>query len=319
MNDHLAYVSDNRSVRNPFLQFLAEKWYTILYLWHAIIGIFTKLEDSPEGDKRPVVLVSGFLGRTLSWESMLKHLSANGHPVYVVPLGFQVGNIRTKSRILENYLIEKDIKDCYIVAHSMGGLISAGLTYKGRDRVKKIFIAGTPVRGTYLAYAAPMFICCWQMMPNSKFILEVGDVFEKLPNVQSVFTKKDQIILPSENSRLGHFDDVELPEAGHLNLFMGPLGIECLFDLITAEENKDPKPVVKKADSSKQETASVKQGLGDRGSASASKSSSQKAGSSKSTKQAPKKNAQTKKSVSASSKVSKPVAKKKVPVKKKKR
>ncbi|EMY79426.1 alpha/beta hydrolase family protein [Leptospira weilii serovar Ranarum str. ICFT] len=251
MNDHLAYVSDNRSVRNPILQFLAEKWYTILCLWHTIIGIFMELEDSPEGDKRPVVLVPGFLGRTLSWEAMRKHLSANGHPVYAVPLGFQVGNIRTKSKILETFLIEKNIKDCYIVGHSMGGLIASGLTYKGRDRVKKIFIAGTPVRGTNLAYFAPMFICCWQMMPNSKYIQEVGAVFEKLPNVQSVFTQKDQFILPSENSRLGHFDDVELPEAGHLNLFMGPLGIECLFDLITAEENKDPKPIIRKVESSK--------------------------------------------------------------------
>ncbi|EPG57541.1 esterase/lipase family protein [Leptospira borgpetersenii] len=252
MNDYLTYVSDNRSVRNPILQFLAEKWYTILCIWHMIIGMFIELENSPEGDKRPVVLVPGFLGRTLSWEPMLKHLSANGHPVYVVPLGFQVGNIRTKSKILENFLIEKGIKDCYIVGHSMGGLIASGLTYKGRDRVKKIFIAGTPVRGTYLSYFLPMFICSWQMMPNSKFIREVGEVFGKLPNVQSVFTKKDQVILPSENSRLGHFDDVELPEAGHMNLFMGPLGIECLFDLITAEEKKDPKPIIRKVESTKQ-------------------------------------------------------------------
>ncbi|AVQ12848.1 Alpha/beta hydrolase family protein [Leptospira santarosai] len=252
MNDHLAYVSDNRSVRNPIVQFLAEKWYTILSFWHAILGIFIQLEDSPEGDKRPVVLVSGFLGRTLSWESMLKHLSANGHPVYTVPLGFQLGNIRKKSKILEDYLVQKDIKDCYIVGHSIGGLIAAGLTYKGRDRVKKIFIAGTPVRGTYLAYLAPFFICTWQIMPGSKFIREVVEIFEKLPNVQSVFTKKDQIIIPSENSRLGHFDDVELPEAGHLNLFMGPLGIECLYDLITAEEKKDPKPIIRKVESIKQ-------------------------------------------------------------------
>ncbi|MDI7185824.1 alpha/beta fold hydrolase [Leptospira santarosai] len=252
MNDHLAYVSDNRSVRNPILQVLAEKWYTILYLWYAIIGIFIELEHSPEGDKRPVVLVPGLLGRTLSWEPMLKHLAANGHPVYTVPLGFQLGNIRKKSKILETFLIEKNIKDCYIVGHSMGGLIASGLTYKGRDRVKKIFLAGTPVRGTYLSYFLPMFVCSWQMMPNSKFIREVGEVLGKLPNVQSVFTKKDQIILPSENSRLGHFDDVELPEAGHLNLFMGPLGIECLFDLITAEEKKDPKPIIRKVESIKQ-------------------------------------------------------------------
>lgn len=218
-----------------------------------MIGIFIELENSPEGDKRPVVLVSGFLGRTLSWEPMLKHLSTNGHPVYTVPLGFQLGNIRKKSKILETFLIEKDIKDCYIVGHSMGGLIASGLTYKGRDRVKKIFIAGTPVKGTYLSYFLPMFVCSWQMMPNSKFIREAGEIFGKLPNVQSVFTKKDQIILPSENSRLGHFDDVELPEAGHLNLFMGPLGIECLFDLITAEEKKDPKPIIRKLESTKQQ------------------------------------------------------------------
>ncbi|TGM03469.1 alpha/beta fold hydrolase [Leptospira barantonii] len=312
MNDHLAYVSDNRSVRNPFLQFLAEKWYTILYLWHAIIGIFTELEDSLEGDKRPVVLVSGFLGRTLSWEPMLKHLSANGHPVYVVPLGFQVGNIRSKSKILENFLIDKKIKDCYIVGHSMGGLISAGLTYKGRDRVKKIFIAGTPVRGTYLAYFAPIFISCWQMMPNSKFIQEVGDVFEKLPNVQSVFTQKDQIILPSENSRLGHFDDVELPEAGHLNLFMGPLGIECLFDLITAEENKDPKPIIRKVESSKpQESQTAK--------ASAKPSSKVPVKTSASTANSKKKTVAKKSSPASKSAKRQPAPKKKAPAKKKKR
>ncbi|TGM60214.1 esterase/lipase family protein [Leptospira adleri] len=281
MNDHLAYVSDNRLVRNPFLQFLAEKWYTILYLWHAILGIFTELEDSPEGDKRPVVLVSGFLGRTLSWEPMRKHLIENGHPVYVVPLGFQMGNIRRKSQILEDYLVQKDIKDCYIVGHSMGGLIASGLTYKGRDRVKKIFIAGTPVHGTYLAYIAPIFICTWQMMPGSKFIREAVEIFEKLPNVQSVFTKRDQIVIPSENSRLGHFDDVELPEAGHLNLFMGPLGIECLFDLITAEENKDPKPIRKKIEPVKTETDTSRSASGKKTEASSKKKTASKKTSSK--------------------------------------
>ncbi len=298
MNDHLAYVSDNRSVRNPILQYLAEIWYTILYLWHAILGIFTELEDSPEGEKRPVVLVSGFLGRTLSWESMRKHLQENGHPVYVVPLGFQVGNIRRKSQILEDYLVQKDIKDCYIVGHSMGGLIASGLTYKGRDRVKKIFISGTPVHGTYLAYIAPIFISAWQMMPGSKFLQEAVEIFGKLPNVQSVFSKKDQIVIPSENSRLGHFDDVELPELGHLNLFMGPLGIECLFDLITAEENKDPKPIQKKAEVVKSETESRRTVSGKK-----VESTSNRKSVSKTKKATPKKS----------------IAKKKSPVKKKKR
>lgn len=241
--DHLTYLPEKGNIRPVIIQHLVEIYHQFYYFFSHIIGIFFDLPHHTEGDKRPVVCVSGFLGRTPSWYGVRKHLISLGHPVYVVPLGFQTGNIRKKSKILENFLIENRIKDCYLVCHSMGGLIAAGLSYKGRDRVRKIFTVGSPLHGTYMAYLAPIFPCTWQMMPGSKLVKEVVETYSTFHNVQAVFTKGEGIVRPWESSRLGNFDDVEVPEYGHLNLYLGALGIECIGALVTAEEKKDPLPV----------------------------------------------------------------------------
>ncbi|TGK06700.1 alpha/beta hydrolase [Leptospira semungkisensis] len=244
--DHLTYLPEKGDIRPVFVQHLFEIYHHIYYFICHVLGIFIDIPHHTEGYKRPIVCVSGFLGRSLTWAAMRKHLISLGHPVYVVPLGFQVGNIRKKSKILENFLIENDIKDCYLFCHSMGGLIAAGLSYKGRDRVRKIFVIGSPLSGTYMAYLAPIFPCTWQMMPGSKLTKEVVETYSKFHNVQAVFTKGDGIVRPWENSRLGHFDDVEIPEYGHLNLYLGSLGIECMGSLVTSEEKKDPLPIKQK-------------------------------------------------------------------------
>ncbi|TGK20718.1 alpha/beta hydrolase [Leptospira fluminis] len=265
--DHLTYLPENRSIRPVLVQHLVEFYFNFYYLISNIIGIFVTLPDHTEGHKRPVVLVTGFLGRNITWKAMKERLVSLGHPVYAVPLGFQVGDIRKKSKLLEEFILEKDIKDCYLVCHSMGGLIAAGLTYKGRDRVRKIFTLGSPLHGTYVAYAAPFFPCTWQMFPGSKLVQEVVETYSKFHNVQSIFTKGDSIVRPYESARLGHFDDVEIPEYGHLNLYLGSLGIECLSSLITAEEKKDPlsvkqKPVKAESQKSTKSSAAKKKTAG---------------------------------------------------------
>ncbi|EQA37917.1 alpha/beta hydrolase family protein [Leptospira inadai serovar Lyme str. 10] len=296
--DHLTYFPENRSVRPVIIQHLAESYYNFYYLVSNIIGIFVTLPDHTEGDKRPVVLVTGFLGRNITWKAMRDRLVSLGHPVYAVPLGFQTGDIRKKSKLLENFILEKGIKDCYIVGHSMGGLIAAGLSYKGRDRVRKIFTMGSPLHGTYMAYTAPIFPCTWQMVPGSKLVREVVETYSTFHNVQAIFTRGDSIVRPWQSARLGHFDDVEIPEYGHLNLYLGPLGIECLSSLITAEEKKDPLPIKHKSVKQASESvvlASPKKAKSKKTSQAAKKnSSSKKAGAAKK-KTAGKKSAKPKK------------------------
>ncbi|HMV36582.1 MAG TPA: alpha/beta hydrolase, partial [Turneriella sp.] len=50
----------------------------------------------------------------------------------------------------------------------------------------------------------------------------------------------------------------KLAQVGHCNLFMGPAGVECIADLIEAEEAKDPKPVVRKDDKAAAAQAAAK-------------------------------------------------------------
>jgi len=241
MADHLTYMSETIASRNILMQILFEILYTIQYFLLYIPGLFFRPSDVLDGDKRPVVLVSGFLGSPLAWYKVRKRLITEGHPVYCVRLGFQFGNIRRYSKMLQKFLEKKTITDCYLVCHSMGGLVATHMNYKGRDRTRKIFTLGTPYRGSLLTFIFPFTIASLQMNPFSKFIRETKSKYRTLTSVQAVFAQVDQIVLFNYYNVPGRFDDVLLPQVGHINLILGPMGVECISELIHSEESKDPR------------------------------------------------------------------------------
>lgn len=243
MADHLTFLPEKSPHRNLFVQILFEILYAIRYFLVYIPGLLIRPGDIPEGDKRAVVLVSGFFGSPLTWSAARAALAAAGHPVYVVRLGFQCGNLRSYSEKLQRFLEENNISDCYLVCHSMGGLVAAHMGYRGRDRTRKIFTLGTPFRGHPLAILLPFTFAAWQMNPLSPFMRETQAKYRTLSSVQAVFASFDEVLFASYLNIPGRFDDVKLKQFGHCNLFMGPTGVECITELISAEEAKDPKPV----------------------------------------------------------------------------
>ncbi|MBX3723837.1 MAG: alpha/beta hydrolase [Turneriella sp.] len=246
MADHLTFLPEKVPHRSVFVQILFEILYAIQYLLFYIPGLLVRPGDIPEGDKRAVVLVSGFFGSPLTWRSARTALAAAGHPVYIVRLGFQFGNLRKYSEKLQVFLEENNISDCYLLCHSMGGLVAAHMGYRGRDRTRKIFTLGTPFRGHPLAILLPFTFAAWQMNPLSPFMRETQGKYRTLSSVQAVFASFDEVLFVNYLNIPGRFDDVKLKQIGHCNLFMGPAGVECITELITAEEAKDPKPVVRK-------------------------------------------------------------------------
>lgn len=258
MADHLTFLPEKSPPRNLALQVIFEILYAIWYLILYLPGLVLRPGDITEGERRPVVLVSGFFGSPLTWLKCRAALAAQGHPVYVVRLGFQFGNLRTYSEKLQRFLEENGISDCYLVCHSMGGLVAAHMGYRGRDRTRKIFTLGTPFRGHPLTFIFPFTIAALQMNPLSPFMRETRDKYRTLPNIQAIFACFDEVLFLKYLNIPGRFDDVKLPQIGHCNLFMGPAGIECITDLIEAEEAKDPKPVKKKEDKAAQPAAKTK-------------------------------------------------------------
>ena len=246
MADYLTFLPEKSPSRNIFVQIIFEILYALRFILMYIPGLLIRPGDITEGDKRAVVLVSGFFGSPLTWSGVRTALAAQGHPVYVVRLGFQVGNLRKYSEKLQHFLEENNLSDCYLVCHSMGGLVAAHMGYRGRDRTRKIFTLGTPFKGHPLTFLFPFTFATLQMNPLSPFMRETAAKYRTLSSVQAVFAKFDEVnFLPALNIP-GRFDDVKLAQIGHCNLFMGPAGIECITELIAAEEAKDPKPVIKR-------------------------------------------------------------------------
>jgi len=243
MADHLTFLPEKSPPRSLAAQIFFEivygLWYFILY----IPGLLIRPGDITEGDKRAVVLLSGFFGSPLTWLKCRAALAAQGHPVYVVRLGFQFGNLRKYSEKLQVFLEENNLTDVYLVCHSMAGLVAAHMGYRGRDRTRKIFTLGTPFRGHPVTFLFPFTYATLQMNPLSPFMRETKAKYRTLSSIQAVFARFDEILFFKHLNIPGRFDDVKLAQVGHANLFMGPAGIECITELIAAEEAKDPKPV----------------------------------------------------------------------------
>jgi len=226
-------------LKSKLIQILSEIWFGLFFfILQVIFGIFYRIPNYTKGSKRPVVLLCGWLERPICWFPMRKKLIEAGHPVYIVPLGFQVGDIKKKAVIVSRFLKANNINDCYLVCHSMGGLIGWGMIHMSGTRVRKMYTLGTPLRGTYMAYLAPFFPSTWQMMPGSNFLELLGMKYNVISKVQSINASFDQIVVPTKYSQLNHKDDVLLPETGHMNLFMGSTGIKYILELIELDEDE---------------------------------------------------------------------------------
>jgi len=208
-------------------------------VYYYSLGVFFSLKPDKTGTKRPVVLVTGFWGRNLYWKRMKNRLVKAGYPVYPVEMGFQVGNIDKKSRILEKYLEDNNIQDCFLIAHSMGGWITLGMTKEAKNRIAKLFTISTSFRGTYVCFTVPMFISSWQQMPLSKFSYQKKkEIQEDLKNLKNIYAWDDEITIPVETCHLGNDDEVQSPEFGHMNLVMSQTGLDLIMSELDKEEAK---------------------------------------------------------------------------------
>ncbi len=241
MTEFLTYQADNEHRRARLIQFLAEFFYTIKYVLLYPFGLLIKKKNMPEGEQRPVLFVPGVMGSSLTFAKLAKKLHEHGHPVYFFNNGFSFGSIRSKSQQLESFILDKQLDECYLVAHSTGGLAAMGLGYRGRDRIYKLLALGTPFKGTWFALFGLFFPAVFQSLPLSPYLKKMDINFTTFLNAQGIFARGDQAIWPSKNSRLGRFDDVQIPEYGHFNLVMGPMGLACVSELIESEDSKNPR------------------------------------------------------------------------------
>ncbi len=243
--------------------------HVLIYLWHALRGpLVPPAPALREGDRRTIILVPGFLGRSESFVPMQRRLNEAGHPCYILPLGFQMGDLLRKGRELSDLLNRHDLDDVYVIAHSMGGLISIAAILQGETRIRHLWCLGSPLFGTInvpLLYgiatlillagipfgygpwliAAGIFLipCLRQMGRESVLLRWFRRHYDDLQNTTSVFARYDEIVLssptrePGSTSRFGRSSDVYCPEIGHNNLIQGEAAIEAMVGEVAQMDN----------------------------------------------------------------------------------
>lgn len=261
------YRIPEQNQKPRFRQVTDEIGYNLWYAWCFIWGMFVKpVPPLTEGNRTPVVIVPGFLGRSQVFTPIQKALNRAGHPCYILPLGFQVGNALPKSRQLSELLTRYDLRDCFVLAHSYGGLIAVGTLLNQEDRIRKTWVLGAPLFGTIvtgLAYGIALVMAIWglaggnlwavlwllvllspalrQMTPGSDLLQFYQRAYPQLTQCVSVFAAYDQTVNgfskePGSTSRFRRPDDILFPEIGHNNLVMGSNAIQFLVEQIATEE-----------------------------------------------------------------------------------
>lgn len=163
-------------------------------------------------DRRPVLLVTGWLGRTLDMMALKERLVRDGwaeqdvFPVeFVDPVGSSVDHAAELDRVLQSVLDETGVREVDIVAHSMGGLaVWVLLQEKGTLLpIHRVAFLATPFQGTVTAYLA------WgeggpEMVPESDFLqrLQRGGWPQSWVNALTIRTPLDLTVVPGYGATL---------------------------------------------------------------------------------------------------------------------
>jgi pimeloyl-ACP methyl ester carboxylesterase len=202
------------------------------YLRHLVRGNRLRRRDgfaelSP--DSPPVLIIHGFLGTRGSMYLLERRLVADGFVCVSFNLGtLNVRDIRRSAflihRKIERILAQTPSQKIDIIGHSMGGLIGLYYVKKlgGHQRVRKLIMMGTPVRGTWSALAGVMTLglwstSSWQLLPRSRFLDELAQ--GPMPpgvDISTIAAARDWVV-PLATTRLQGANAMTVP-LGHSSL-----------------------------------------------------------------------------------------------------
>ncbi len=170
------------------------------------------VQDSPG----PVLLVPGYGGSTRSLDVLAAKLRALGRDVSIVSLaGDGTGDLRAQAELLGRdvsaALRRSHAQSVDVVGYSAGGVV-ARLWLRdvgGAPLARRVVLLGAPSHGTELAGLGALVpgACpqaCQQLEPGSDLLasLNQGDETPAGPDIVSIWTTRDQVVVPPDSARL---------------------------------------------------------------------------------------------------------------------
>lgn len=188
------------------------RWLVMGLLFGSILGFSygrpVAEQQEMSSERRPVLLVPGWLGRSLDMMALKERLVREGWSEAEVfptefrdPVGSSVDHARELDLLLDSLLQETGAREVDIVAHSMGGLaVWVLLQEKGALLpINRVVFLATPFQGTVTAYLA------WgeggpEMIPGSDFLrrLQRGGWPQLWVKAMAIRTPLDLTVVPGD-------------------------------------------------------------------------------------------------------------------------
>ena len=186
-------------------------------------------DDYRSGDGRPVLVLPGIWETWAFLRPLIARVHDEGHPVHVIDsLGRNGRPVEATARDVAAYVVEHDLHDVVVVAHSKGGLIGKYLMALLDDtrRVDRMVAVCTPFSGSRWAP--------WLLLPSLRafsprdattLLLSRDEAVNA--RITSIYGEFDPHI--PESSVLVGADNVQLPTGGHFRVLAHPRTIATVL------------------------------------------------------------------------------------------
>lgn len=196
-------------------------WPLVGVILMSVLGFAQEVPTHQEPDsapiRRPVLLVPGWLGRSIDLMALKERLVRDGwDPDQVFPLEFDdpvgssIDHAQELERALDQALMETGAREVDVVAHSMGGLaVWVLLQEKGALLpINRVVFLATPFQGTVTAHLA------WgdggpEMIPDSEFLRarQRGGWPQRWVSSLAIRTPLDLTVVPGYGAGLMGIED----------------------------------------------------------------------------------------------------------------
>ncbi|WP_308159131.1 alpha/beta hydrolase [Curtobacterium sp. ISL-83] len=182
----------------------------------------TTADDYRSGDGQPVVVIPGVYETWHFMRPLMDALHDRGHPVHVLPvLRHNVRPVPLSAEEVMAVLVEHDLRNVLVLAHSKGGLIGkyAMARLDPDGRIDRMVAVSTPFAGSAYAVLAP--VAHLRVFRAADPVLAaLGrdlDVNARITSVYGVF----DTLIPG-GSALPGATNVRLPVGGHFRILGDP-------------------------------------------------------------------------------------------------
>ncbi len=192
--------------------------------------------------QRPVLLIHGYLCNRGLWWWLRRRLRQRGIAAATInlepPLGGIDGLAEALARRIELLLGETAADRVVLVAHSMGGLVArAYLRRHGSEKVVRLVTLATPHHGTLLARLGPGRNAR-EMRPDSPWLRQLATGENFAVPVTSIWSARDELVVPQDSARLSGARDEMLSAPGHLAMVFSPTVARFIESELTNTRNE---------------------------------------------------------------------------------